>query len=83
MKEILGLRDYGQKMTDITKKYLNTIWKKRKLNKKGQKNNRAENQNTENLETGKHGDHNYYKAKGQSIIYFSSSSTILWFLAFY
>ena len=61
MKEILGLGDYGQKMTDITKKYLNTIWKKRKLNKKGQK-NRAENQNTENLETGKHGDHNYYKA---------------------
>ena len=60
MKEILGLEDYGQKMTDI-KKYLNTIWKKRKLNKKGQK-NRAENQNTENLETEKHGDHNYYKA---------------------
>ena len=27
MKEILGLGDYGQKMTDITKKYLDTIWK--------------------------------------------------------
>ena len=26
MKEILGLEDYGQKMTDITKEYLNTIW---------------------------------------------------------
>ena len=25
MKEILGLEDYGQKMTDITKEYLNTI----------------------------------------------------------
>ena len=61
MKEILGLEDYGQKMTDITKEYLNTIWIKRKLNKKGQK-NRAENQNTENLETRKHGNHNYYKA---------------------
>ena len=48
-------------MTDITKEYLNTIWKKRKLSKKGQK-NRAESQNTENLETRKHGDHNYYKA---------------------
>ena len=47
MKEILGLEDYGQKMTDITKEYLNTIWIRRKLNKKGQK-NRAENQNTEN-----------------------------------
>ena len=33
-------------MTDVTKEYLNTIWKKRKLNKKGQK-NRAESQNTE------------------------------------
>ena len=42
MKEILGLGDYGQKITDITKKYLNTIWKKRKLNNKGQKHNRAE-----------------------------------------
>ena len=60
MKEILGLEGYGQKMTDITKEYLHTIWIKRKLNKKGQK-NRAENQNTENLETRKHGDHNYYK----------------------
>ena len=39
MKEILGLWDYGQKMTDITKKYLNTIWKKRKLNNKGHKHN--------------------------------------------
>ena len=45
MKEILGLGDYGRKMADITKKYLATIWKKRKLNKKGQKNNRAENKN--------------------------------------
>ena len=62
MKEILGLGDYGQKMTDITKKCLDTIWKKRKLNKKGQKNNRAENKSTKNMETGKHGDHNYYKA---------------------
>ena len=62
MKEILGLGDYGQKMTDITQKYLNTIWKKIKLNNKGQKNNRAENQNTENLKTGKYGDHNYSKA---------------------
>ena len=44
-------------MTDITKEYLNTIWKKRKLNKKGQK-KIAETQNTENLETRKHGDHN-------------------------
>ena len=35
MKEILGLGDYGQKMMDITKTYLNTIWKKRKLNNKG------------------------------------------------
>ena len=61
MKEILGLGDYGQKMTDITKKYIATIWKKRKLNKKGQENNRAE-KNIENLETGKHGDHSYYKA---------------------
>ena len=43
MEEILGLGDYGRKMTDIAKKYLATIWKKRKLNKKGQKNNRAEN----------------------------------------
>ena len=61
MKEILGLGNYGQKMTDVTKEYLNTIWKKRKLNKKGQ-NNRPESQNTENLETRKQGDHNYYKA---------------------
>ena len=76
MKEILGLEDYGQKMTDITKEYLNTIWIKRKLNKKGQK-NRAENQNTENL-----GTTITIKLKGQSVIYFSSS-TILRFLAFY
>ena len=31
MKEILRLGDYGQKIMDITKKYLNTIWKKRKM----------------------------------------------------
>ena len=61
MKEILGLRDYRRKMTDITNKYLATIWKKRKLNKKGQKNNRAENKNIKNLETEKHGDHSYHK----------------------
>ena len=61
MKEILGLGDYGRKMMDITKKYLATIWKKRKLNKKGQKNNRAENKNIKNLETGKHRDHSYHK----------------------
>ena len=61
MKEILGLGDCGRKMTDITKKYLATIWRKRKLNKNGQKNNRAENKNIKNLETGKHGDHSYHK----------------------
>ena len=61
MKEILGLGDYGQKITDITKKYLNIIWKKRKLNDKGQKHNRSENQNTENSETENHGDHSYYE----------------------
>ena len=61
MKEILGLGDYGWKMTDITKKYLATIWKKRKLNKKEQKNNRAENENIKNLETGKYGDHSYHQ----------------------
>ena len=32
MKEILGLGDGGHKMTDVTKKYLATIWRKRKLN---------------------------------------------------
>ena len=79
MKEILGLEDYGQKMTDITKEYLNTIWIKRKWNKKGQK-NRAENQNTENENMGTT---ITIKLKGQSVIYFSSSSAILWFLAFY
>ena len=57
MKEILGLGDCGRKMTDKTKKYLATIWRKRKLNKKGQKNNRAENKYIKHLETGKHGDH--------------------------
>ena len=82
MKAILGLEDYGQKMTDITKEYLNTIWIKRKLNKKGQK-NRAENQNTENLETRKQATTITIKLKGQSVIYFSSSSTIFRFLAFY
>ena len=61
MKEILGLGDYGQKIMDITKKYLNTIWKKRKLNNKGQKHNKAEKQNIENFETERYGDHNYYK----------------------
>ena len=61
MKEILGLGDCGRKMTDITKKYLATIWRKRKLNKKGQENNRAENKNVKNLETVKHGDHSYHK----------------------
>ena len=75
MKEILGLGDYGQKMTDIIKEYLNTIWKKRKLNKKGQK-NRAKNQNTEDLETRKHGDHNYYKAQG-------SISNLFFFIFYY
>ena len=61
MKEILGLGDGGQKMTDITKKYLAAIWRKRNLNQKGQKNYTAENKNSKNLETGKHGDHNYHK----------------------
>ena len=28
-KEILGLEDYGQKTTDVTKKYLNTICKEK------------------------------------------------------
>ena len=49
MKEILRLGDYGKKITDITK-YLNTIWKKRKLNSNGQK-HKAEKQHTENFET--------------------------------
>ena len=49
-------------MTDIiTKKYLAAIWRKRKLNKKGQKNYTAENKNSKNLETEKHGDHSYHK----------------------
>ena len=61
MKKILGLGDYEQKMMDITKNYLNTIWKKRKLNNMGQKHNRAGKQNTENFETGEYEDHNYYK----------------------
>ena len=60
MKEILRLGDYGQKITDITKKYLNTIWKKRKLNSNGQK-HKAEKQHTENFEAEKYGDHNYKK----------------------
>ena len=47
MKEILELGDYGQKMTDITKKYLSTILKKRKLNNKGHKNNKTEKQKEE------------------------------------
>ena len=68
-------------MTDVTKEYLNTIWKKRKLNKKGQK-NRAESQNTE-LGNKNMGTTITIKLKGQSIIYFNSSSTILWFLAVY
>ena len=61
MKEILGLGDGGQKMTDITKKYLAAIWRKRKRNKKGQKNYTAENKNSKNLETEKYGDHSYHK----------------------
>ena len=48
-------------MMYITKKYLNTIWKKRKLNNKRQKHNKAEKQNTENFETEKFGDHNSYE----------------------
>ena len=63
MKEILRSGDYGQKITDITKKYLNTIWKKRKLNSIGQK-HKAEKQQTENFEAEKYGDHNYKKTKG-------------------
>ena len=50
MKEVLRL----------AKKYLNTIWKKRKLNSNGQK-NKAEKQHTENFEAEKYGDHNYKK----------------------
>ena len=52
MKEILRLGDYGKKITDITKKHLNTIWKKRKLNSNGQK-HKAEKQHTQNFETEK------------------------------
>ena len=51
MKEILGLGDYGQKITDVTKKYLSIIWKKRKLNNKEHKHNSSEKQTTENSET--------------------------------
>ena len=58
---MLRLGDYGQKITDITKKYLILFGKKRKLNNNGQKHNEAEKQNTENFETEKYGDHNYYK----------------------
>ena len=61
MKEILGLGDGGHKMTDITKKYLAAIWRKRKLNHKGQKNYTAENKNSKSLATEKHGDHSYHK----------------------
>ena len=70
-------------MIDITKEYLNIIWKKRKLNKKGQK---TIEQKAKTLRTWKQenmGTTITIKLKGQSIIYFSSSSTILWFLAFY
>ena len=45
-KEILELGDNGQKTTDITKKYLNTIWKKTKLTNKGQKINQKINKVT-------------------------------------
>ena len=41
--------------------YLNNIWKKRKLNNKGQKHNKVEKQNSKNFETEKYGDHSYYK----------------------
>ena len=47
MREILGLGDYGQKTTDITKKYLNTSylerenWPTRDRNKTFQKVNKA------------------------------------------
>ena len=61
MKEILGLGDGGQNMADITKKYLAAIWRKRKLNQKGQKNCTAENKNSKKLETEKYGDHSYHK----------------------
>ena len=53
VKEILGLGDGGHKMTDITKKYLAAIWRKRKLNQKRQKNYTAENKNSKSLETEK------------------------------
>ena len=62
MKEILGLGDYVQKTTDITKKYLNPIWKKRKLTNKGQKQNISENkQINESSKTENQGNHNYQK----------------------
>ena len=48
-------------MTDITKKYLAAIWRKRKLNQKGQKNYAAENKNSINLETEKTWGHSYHK----------------------
>ena len=50
----------GYMYANITKKYLNTIWIKRKLNNNGKK-HKAEKQNTENFEAEKYGDHNYKK----------------------
>ena len=79
MKEILGLGDYGQKITDITKKYPNIIWKKRKLKNKGQKHNISEKNKETTLKQKIKGIISIRKLKGQKIIFnFSSSSTIIW-----
>ena len=48
-------------MTDVTKKYLCCDLEQEETESEGQKNCTAENKNSKNLETEKHGDHSYHK----------------------
>ena len=60
--EILGLGKYGKKVTDVTKKYLSSIWTKRNKTNKGQKIKRSGNiNNYKTTEIKSLGDQIYYK----------------------
>ena len=64
-KQILGLRDYGRKVTDATKEYLKNIWKNRQGGNKEQKQNKTNRNRFVNMEDIRNGENNIISSKSQ------------------
>ena len=66
-KQILGLRDYGRKVTDATKEYLENIRKNRQGGNKEQKQNKTNRNRFVNMEDITNEENNIISSKSQHI----------------